>query len=229
MLALESIAQAFIWIGITLGCYVVALFLYRKSGATPLLHPLIVASLIVFLLLTLSDTPISHYQQFVALLDWLLGPAIVALALPLYSQIPVIRRLGGRILIPIFCGGLLAPSLAWAIMALLADNPAMQMTMLVKSITTPLAVEVSQVTRGIPALAAGVVIATGIVGAIASTAVFKALNIQSDAAKGIALGTIGHAIGTVKALQMNETTAAMATLSLCINGITTALIVPIFF
>ena len=114
-------------------------------------------------------------------------------------------------------------------MALLSNDTALQMTMLVKSITTPLAVDVSEITQGIPALAAGIVITTGIVGAIVSSVVFKWLNIHSEVAQGVALGTVAHAIGTVKALQISDKTAALATLSLCVNGITTALIVPILF
>lgn len=224
-----SNSDAAIWLIITLACYIAAVFLYRKSAASPVMHPLVLSAAVIFILLQLVDVAVDDYQQYVALLDWLLGPAIVALALPLFRQISVIRGLGLRILIPILCGGILAPLLAWSTMFWLTDDSALQITMLVKSITTPLAIEVSYLTQGIPALAAGVVITTGIVGAMASNLVFKVMNIRSEAAQGISLGTIAHAIGTAKALQMTETTAALATLSLCINGITTALIVPILF
>lgn len=225
----NSEINALIWLLVTLLVYAVALVVYRKSGASPLLHPILVTAVVVFILLVLVSISVEHYQQATVLLDWLLGPATVALALPLYRQLSVIRALGLRVLIPIIVGGAVAPALAWAAVALLSSDVALQMTMLVKSITTPLAVEVSAVTNGIPPLAAGIVITTGIVGAIASSVVFKLLNIQSEVAQGVALGTVAHAVGTAKALQMGEKTAALATLSLCINGITTAVIVPIFF
>ena len=226
---LVELQAALFWLFITVSVYAIATVIYHKSGTAPLLHPLLVSAAIIFLVLTLASTSVSHYQQSTQLLVWLLGPATVALALPLYRQVQVVRGLGFRVLIPILLGGTLAPLMAWLAMVLLSNDTALQMTMLVKSITTPLAVDVSEITQGIPALAAGIVITTGIVGAIVSSVVFKWLNIQSEVAQGVALGTVAHAIGTVKALQISDKTAALATLSLCVNGITTALIVPILF
>ena len=224
-----EIASQVVWILATLIVYWVALTVYRRSGASPLLHPLIIATVCIFLMVSFSSTEVTDYQRSTFVLDWLLGPATVALALPLYRQIRVVRNLGIRVIIPILCGGVLAPLIAWLTLFLLTDNVALQMTMLVKSITTPFAIEVAEVTNGIPALAAGIVIVTGIVGAISSPYVFAVLNIRSEAAKGIALGTIAHAIGTARALHMGETTAALATLALCVNGIVTAFVIPLLF
>jgi putative effector of murein hydrolase len=103
------------------------------------------------------------------------------------------------------------------------------MTMLAKSITTPLAMEASAHIGGIPALAAVFVITTGIVGAIVATGVFSVLNVRDRQAQGIALGTVAHAIGTAKSIHMGEDVAAMATLGLCVNGIFTALVLPLVF
>ncbi|GAB5393048.1 MAG: hypothetical protein Altm1KO_25660 [Alteromonas macleodii] len=126
-------------------------------------------------------------------------------------------------------GGILAPFTAWLTLFALDAPRAIQITMLAKSITTPLAMESSAQVGGIPALAAVFVIVTGVVGAIVATGVFAILNVQNRQAQGIAMGTVAHAIGTAKAIQMGEDVAAMATLGLCVNGIFTALALPVIF
>lgn len=218
-----------LWLSGTLVAYIVALRLHHAAMASPVFHPLVLTALMVGTAMWYSDVEIPDYQRYAGALHWLLGPATVALALPIYNQWQRIRHLGWRLIVAIGVGGIIAPLLAWTALWINDAPLAMQLTMLLKSITTPLAMEASRLIGGIPALAAVFVIITGIVGAIVSGGVFYVLRIDNVQAQGVALGTVGHAVGTARALQLSEQTGAMATLGLCINGILTATVIPLLF
>jgi len=229
VLAQAATISGIVWISATLIIYALALVLYRLSNYVPIAHPLVITATALGAILFLTDTSITRYQQSASLIHWLLGPATVALALPMYAQWQRIRHHGWRLIAGIASGGIIAPLVAWAIVYG-ADAPlALQMTMLVKSITTPLAMDAGAKIGGIPALAAVFVITTGIVGAIVSSLVFSLFRVTDEKAQGLALGTVAHAVGTAKAIQMSEQTGAMATLGLCLNGIMTAIVVPLIF
>lgn len=217
------------WLAATLIAYVIGLYVNRRCYGHPVSHPLIITALLVGCMLGVTHTPVPTYQTSAQLLHWLLGPVTVALALPIYRQWTQLKHYGWRLIASISAGGIVAPILAWLSLWLLSAPTAMQLTMLAKSITTPLAMEATQQIGGIPALAAVFVIVTGIVGAIVSGWVFSVFNVKNRDAQGIALGTVAHAVGTAKAIHMGEDVAAMATLGLCINGILTALVLPLLY
>ena len=216
-----------LWLGITLAAYLFAIWLNRRANGNPLVHPLIVTTIIVIVLLSMSQVGVEAFQYQAGLLHWLLGPATVALALPMYAQWSKVRALGWRLIVAIFAAGVVAPVLAWLCLYFTDVSVAVKMTMLAKSITTPLAMETSRLIGGIAPLAAVFVITTGIVGAIAGPAVFRLLNIHHRQAQGVALGAVAHAVGTARALKLGEEEAAMASLGLCLNGIMTAIILPL--
>lgn len=221
--------KGLLWIALTLVFYQASLRIHRLSGGSPFVHPLVLTAGFVGLALLASSTGIRDYQTHASLIHWLLGPATVSLALPMYAQWQRIRHHGWRLIAGIASGGVIAPLTAWLTLYV-ADGPlALKMTMLVKSITTPLAMEAGAQVGGVPALAAVFVITTGIVGAVVSALVFTLFRVSDPQAQGLALGTVAHAVGTAKALQMSEQTGAMATLGLCLNGIMTAVIVPLIF
>lgn len=221
--------DAVLWIAVTLAWYFLALKVHRFVKGSPLLHPLVVTASGVGITIALVHGDIRQYQLDAALIHWLLGPATIALALPMYNQWHQVRDLGWRLVAAVGAGGIIAPLLAWSVLYTFDTPLAIQMTMLVKSITTPLAMEAGAKIGGVPALAAVFVIITGIVGAVVSDLVFRLCRVTSPQAQGIAMGTVAHAVGTAKALQMNEHTGAMATLGLCLNGIMTAIVVPLLF
>lgn len=230
MLATESVfIQSTLWTGFTLLAYAVSLWIYKKAKHQPLLHPLVSSALLVIAALALTNVNYQDYQKHAWLLSFLLGPATVALAIPLYKQIKILIRMGWRVLLPICVGGTLAPALAWLSIYGFDTPLNMQMTLLVKSITTPLAMGTAEAIGGSAALAAVFVIVTGIVGAVFAPFVFAISNNHSDMAQGIALGTVAHAVGTSKAISISETCAAFATLAVCLNGIMTAIMVPLLF
>ena len=221
--------DAAVWSAFTLLAYYLGLLLYRRSGGQPLCHPILSAALLTGVAMWISSVRVEDYQSYTSLLAELLGPATVALAIPLHNQLRVISRLGWRMLLPIMAGGVLAPALAWLSIWGIMDNATLEMTVLSKSITTPLAIEVSAAIGGIPQLAAVIVITTGIVGAMVAPVIYTVLNIQRDEIKGISLGTVAHAIGTASAVKISDMAAALASTALCLNGVFTALLLPILF
>ena len=231
---IDALNQAFslnglLWLSISVVGYVIALWVNKKCNGHPIAHPIIFTAAFVSVLLYLTNTDVVEYQRSASLLQWLLGPVTVALALPIYRQWQSLKHYGWRLILSIGFGGIFAPVTAWLTLFALDAPSALKMTMLAKSITTPLAMEASAHIGGIPALAAVFVITTGIVGAIVATGVFSVLNVRDRQAQGIALGTVAHAIGTAKSIHMGEDVAAMATLGLCVNGIFTALVLPLVF
>jgi predicted murein hydrolase (TIGR00659 family) len=221
--------QGALWLTVSLIAYTAGLFFHRRCHGHPAAHPLIITVLIVAAMLLLTHTSVQTYQVSAQLLHWLLGPVTVALALPIYRQWSQLKHYGWRLVVSICVGGIIAPLLAWYSLWVFSAPTALQLTMLAKSITTPLAMEATRQIGGIPALAAVFVIVTGIVGSVLSGWVFSLFNVQSPAAQGIALGTVAHGIGTARAIHMGDDVAAMATLALCINGIATALVLPLLY
>lgn len=221
--------KGLVWLLLTLACYWVSLRIHALCKKHPLTHPLIMTALLVSVLLTVSNTTVSHYQQSVSLLHWALGPVTVALALPIFRQWQKLKHYGWPLVISIVFGGIIAPLLAWLALYALNAPLSLQLTMLVKSITTPLAMETASYVGGVPALAAVFVIVTGIVGAMTASFIFSLFGIRNRHAQGVALGTVAHAVGTAKAIHMGDDIAAMATLGLCVNGILTAIVLPTLF
>ncbi|NVK54796.1 MAG: LrgB family protein [Alteromonadaceae bacterium] len=217
------------WLAVTLLCYLMALQIFRRCGGHPLFHPLSLTASAVAIVMWLTDVTASQYRGDAAILQWLLGPATVALAVPMFNQWQKIKNLGAPLLVSIAVGGIIAPALAWGVIYLTHAPLAIQMTMLVKSITSPLAMETGAAIGGIPALAAVFVILTGIIGAVAAPVTFRILAITQPEAQGVALGTVCHAVGTAKALQTGVVEGALATVGLGVNGILTALVLPLFF
>jgi putative effector of murein hydrolase len=222
-----------LWLIATVIIYFGALHLYKITRPLwfiqPALHPLIVSTLLIILLQSLTHTSVSEYQNHTHLLSVLLGPATVALAVPLYKQLSILMTMSWRVLVPIAMAGILSPAISWTCLYLLDTPLNLQMTILVKSITTPLAMDAAGAIGGIPSLAAIFVIITGIVGAICGPALFRLMGVHNQAAQGTALGAVSHAIGTARAISIGEQCTAFATLALCVNGIATSLILPILF
>mgnify|MGYP001047075072 CR=1 FL=1 len=213
-----------LWTAIVVLCYAFALRVAVWTKQNMLLHPLLLSSVLVLLIAMGLNTSVTEVVQHISIIYWLLGPVTVALALPVYSQISVIKKLGGRILLPIILGGTLAPLTAWLVFWLSDLDEVLQLTILTKSITTPLAMDTAKIIGGIPELSVLFLMITGIFSAIIIAPLLAKLNIKDDRVTGLSLGTIAHAIGTAKALQISEQAGAFATLALCVNGITTAII-----
>lgn len=212
---------------LTLASYRFAVWLYRQSGRFLLCHPFLVAMIPVSLALWLLDIPYREYLQDTALLQFLLGPATVALAWPLYRQLSAIRAIGSQVLVAVAVGGTLACLTAVGLGWWYGAPLDVLGSVAPKSVTTPIALEIAQLIEGIPALAAGGVAVTGIVGVLAAPVVFRLFRITDDRVQGMTLGIVAHAIGTARAFEYGERAGAFSSLALGLTGLFTALALPV--
>jgi len=212
---------------LTLVVYLIGQFLFLKSRRMPLLNPVLVAVVLLILLLKLTGTPYQTYFQGAQFVHFLLGPATVALAVPLYRQLPVLRRSILAILAALVAGSLTAALSAMVIARSLGASPSIILSLAPKSVTTPIAMGISEQIGGLPSLTAALVLLTGICGAVIGVAILDRLRINDPKARGLALGVACHGIGTARALQDSETAGAFAGLAMGLNGLVTALLVPL--
>jgi len=158
---------------------------------------------------------------------FLLGPATVALAVPLHAQWRRLRTMAVPLLAALLVGSLTAALSAMAIAFLLGASKATLMSLAPKSVTTPIAMGIAERLGGLPSLTAVLVIATGIVGAVCARYVFLALKISDHAVRGFAIGIAAHGIGTARAFQVSEQAGAFAALAMGLNGLLTAVLLPL--
>ncbi|WP_051687268.1 LrgB family protein [Microbulbifer sp. HZ11] len=203
-----------------------ALKIYRRAG-TPILHPVVGGSLLVFAGLLLMNVDFAGYQRGSGLLYLLLGPAVVALAIPLKQNLTMVRRVGWPLILGLAVGAILAPLVAVLIAMLLNGSAAVLIALTTKSVTTPVALALTEQMNGIQSLAAGVVAFTGVVGAVCGPALLKLLGITDERVTGFALGVNAHAIGTVRALEISALCGAFSALAMGLCGALTALLLPV--
>jgi predicted murein hydrolase (TIGR00659 family) len=220
-------ASPLLGLTLTLLAYQGAYWLYRRSGMNPAANPVAIAVAIIVTLLMLTGTSYATYFEGAQFVHFLLGPATVALAIPLYAQLPRLKRMFGPALLALAIGSLTAIVSAIAVgWALGASRPTL-MSLAPKSVTTPIAMGIAEKIGGLPSLTAVLVVTTGILGAIGAQWLFKLLRVRDEAVQGFAIGLAAHGIGTARAFQISETTGAFAALAMGLNGLATALLLPI--
>ena len=175
----------------------------------------------------MSGTPYERYFERVQLIHLLLGAATVALAVPLYTYVRRLREHAVPLLIALFLGSITAALSALGIGALLGAERTTLLSLAPKSVTTPIAMGVAETIGGLPSLTAVLVILTGILGGVIAAPLLRWLRITDPSARGFAIGLASHGIGTARAFQMDEETGAFSGLGMGLNGILTALIIPI--
>lgn len=219
-------ASPLLGLTLTLCAYVLAHAIFARCHFSPLANPVAIAVALIALVLIVSGMSYQRYFAGAQFVHFLLGPATVALAVPLARQFPRMRRS----LLPISCallsGCVTAIVSSVAIARLLGASSQLARTMGPKSATTPIAMAVAERLGGLPALTAVVVILTGIFGAITGRFLFNALGVRSMEARGFALGVASHGIGTARAFQVNAEAGAYAGLGMGLNGALTALLAP---
>ena len=221
-------ASPLLGLTLTLLAYQVAFAIYRRCGSHPLANPVLIAvsALVAFLMLT--GTRYETYFAGAQFVHFLLGPATVALAIPLYTQIRRVRAMLLPVVAGLLAGSATAALSAVAVARLLGASPATQLSLAPKSVTTPIAMGVAERIGGIPSLTAVLVIVTGILGAVGGRYVFDALRVRDPAIRGFAIGVASHGIGTARAFQVSEQSGAFAALAMGLNGALTALLLPFF-
>jgi predicted murein hydrolase (TIGR00659 family) len=193
---------------------------------SPLANPVAIAVAIIASVLLASGTSYQRYFDGAQFVHFLLGPATVALAVPLARQWPRLRKSLLPLLAALICGSATAIVSAVGITALMGGGEQLLRSMGPKSATTPIAMAVSERLGGVPALTAVLVIGTGIFGAVAAKYLFNAMRIGSRVTRGFALGVAAHGIGTARAFQVSAEMGAFAGLGMGLNGVATALLAP---
>lgn len=210
----------------TLVAFQIGMAFYRRFNLNPLFNPVLVAVAIVVTLLSLTRTDYATYFAGAQFVHFLLGPATVALAIPLYRQFSRVRNSAKAIVVSIVSGSLIAAISAVVVGRLLGASHEALLSLAPKSVTAPVAMGVAERIGGLPSLTAVLVIATGILGAMIGPPLFHLIGIQSWQARGIAIGTASHGIGTARALQVNETAGAFAGLAMGLNALATSMLLP---
>lgn len=195
--------------------------LLKKRFKLPLFNPLLISVILVIALLAVCGIDYEKYYEGAKYISYLLTPATVALAIPLYRQIELLKRNIAALLTGITAGVLSSFGSIAALAFLFKFSHEEYVTFLPKSITTAIGIAVSEELGGYTAITAAVIIVTGIFGNMIAELVFKLFKIKEPVARGIALGTASHAIGTAKAMELGETEGAMSSLAIVISGILT--------
>lgn len=213
-------------IGITLGAYQLAMAAYERTRWV-FLQPVLVSMLTVIGILLLCGLSFAEYRSSVAALTLLLGPATVALAVPLYLNLRRIRQLFWPIILTLLIAGTFATVLGAGLAWLFGAERPMLMSMAPKSVTSPIAMLVADQIGGIAALAAVFVMITGVIGAIVGPSILRLCRVHHPAAQGMALGITAHAVGTARALQESDECGAFAALAMSLMGVITAVLLPL--
>lgn len=215
------------WIIVTMSAYKVGILIYEKTGKHALLQPIVIAYVIMLPILIIAHIPYKQYFESVSILHFFLGPATVALALPLYKNLKLIHAYLLPIFITLFVGGIFTILSAVGILWLLGASKITMLSMTTKSVTAPITLITAHDIGANASLAIGFVVITGLLGALFGTFIFKLLRIKHDAAKGFALGLISHAVGTARAFEISENAAAFSALAMGLVGVFIAVFLPI--
>ncbi|MDA3920546.1 MAG: LrgB family protein [Salinisphaera sp.] len=219
--------QPLLWLTVTVGVYWLCQQLYRAGGEFPLLNPVLISVTILVVLLAATGTPYQEYFDGAQFISFLLGPATVALAVPLAGEAATLKRLWLPITVALTVGSLTAILSALGIGWMLGLKGQMLLSMLPKSVTTPIAMGISDQIGGIPSLTAVFVILTGIAGAAIGIPLLQSLGLRDPVAKGFALGVGSHGIGTARAFEHSDKAGAFSGLAMGLNGALTAILVPL--
>ena len=219
-------ASPLLGLTLTLCAYALAHWIYARCQFSPFANPVMIAIVLIIAVLTASGMSYQRYFAGAQFVHFLLGPATVALAIPLARQLPRLRRWFVPLCCALAAGCLTSVLSAALLMKALGGSAQLIGSIAPKAATTPIAMAVSEQLGGLPSLTAVLVITTGIIGAVCARLLFNTMHIASHAVRGFALGVASHGIGTARALQVSAEMGAFAGLGMGLNGILTALLAP---
>ncbi|MBB3187309.1 LrgB family protein [Microbacter margulisiae] len=210
----------------TLGVYIGAVWLYRRTKWM-LLHPLLTSIVVIITSIKLIGVSYAEFSEATSIINFMLGLSVVALGFLLYEQLIHIRGNVKIMFASIVVGALVGIGSVSLIAWLMGANFRIIASLEPKSITTPIAITVSEHAGGIPSLTSVVVIVVGIFGGIIGPSLLRILGIESKLARGLALGSGAHAVGTARAMELGAVEGAVSGLAIGLMGVTTAILVPI--
>ncbi|MCG7198647.1 LrgB family protein [Marinobacter pelagius] len=219
-------ASPLLGLTITLVAYGLAYRLYLRTNSNPLANPVVTSVAMLIGLLLLTRTSYNDYFEGGQFVHFLLGPATVALAVPLYQQFSRLRQLWMPVTISLLCGVVIAAGSSIWLARIFGGSFEIQMSLAPKSATAPVAMGISEKIGGLPSLTAVLVVITGITGAVLGTKLFEWIRVKDDTAKGIAMGVAAHGIGTARAFQVSNQMGAFSGLAMALSAFATAVLVP---
>jgi predicted murein hydrolase (TIGR00659 family) len=220
-------ASPLLHLALTLVAYRIGLAIYQRANLYPLLNPVPIAVAITVGVLVATGTRYETYFEGAQFVHFLLGPATVALAIPLYRQLDAVRRSAAALAASIAAGAVTASASAVLVAWALGASHETLISLAPKSVTAPVAMGISAELGGLPSLTAVLVMMTGILGAMVGPMVMNAMGVRNWAARGLAMGTTSHGIGTARAMQVNATAGAFAGLAMGLNALVTAAVLPL--
>ena len=212
---------------LTAGSYLLGQKIYKLAHGFPLLHPVLIAVIPVVLALEVIGVDYHQYLQSTELFTLLLGTATVALAVPLYQQLHLIRSHALPLTVTLVAGAIFAPAIALLLGWACGATEITLLSLAPKSVTTPIAIAVAESIGGLAAVAAGTVICVGIIGAVIAPPIMDRMNIHDPAVRGFTMGLTAHAVGTARAFEISPVCGAFASLGLALTGALTAFTMPL--
>lgn len=203
----------------TLVAYSLAWRLYIFTNANPLLNPVVTAVGLLIVVLLLTDTSYEAYFEGGQFVHFLLGPATVALAIPLYRQFDKLKQLWLPVSVAVIAGVTIGALSSISIASILGASAQTQLSLAPKSVTAPVAMGISEQIGGLPSLTAVLVVVTGILGAVLGTKLLDLMRITDDSIKGIAMGLTAHGIGTARAFQVSPEMGAFSGLAMALSAL----------
>lgn len=222
-------ASPLLHLTLTLAAFQAGTWVYSKSNLNPLLNPVFIAVVIIVAVLLATRTDYYDYFEGAQFVHFLLGPATVALAIPLFRQFEKVRRSAIAIIASVVTGSVTAIASALGVGYVLGASSDALISLAPKSVTAPVAMGISEQLGGLPSLTAVLVIVTGILGAMIGPVILNLIGVKDWPARGLAIGTASHGIGTARALQINELAGAFSGLAMGLNALATAILLPIIW
>lgn len=211
---------------LTLGAYQLGLACQRRFRSA-LCNPILIAVVLILAFMALTGLPNGDYQAGTAVISWLITPATVSLAIPMYEQFQVLRKNLKAVAAGITSGIVVSLAVILLFAGFAGYDRSLTISLLPKSVTSAIGVPLSELSGGIASITTAVIIFTGIIANMLSTILFRVFALTDEVAKGVALGTSGHVIGTARANEISPLTGAVSSLSLVTAGLLTAVLCPL--
>ena len=222
-------AEPLFWLTLTIGAYLFADKVYSACRLFPILNPVAISIILISTCLIFFEVEYERYFEGAKFIHFLLGPATVALAIPIYLNWNIVLLAKKAILVSVFLGVFFAISVTYAIAFFLGLDMITIKTLLPRNVTAPIAMGISEIIGGVPSLTAIITILTGIIGAALGTFVLDLFRIKNMAARGFAFGLASHGIGTARAMAKDEEAGVFAAVAMGLSGIVTAVMIPLIF
>lgn len=220
----DLLSSSTLWLAVSIGCYALGVKAQQKTGSA-LCNPLLLSSVMVGALLVATGTSYQTYENAGQLISFFLTPATVALAVPIYRKLDVLKKNLAPILAGALVGSLTSIGSVLLFSRLFGLSGVTTRSLVPKSVTTPIAVALSDMMDGLAPVTAIAVVFTGIVGAILLPTFLKCIGVRNQVQMGLSIGTTAHAVGTSRAIELGETEGAMSGLAIGVAGLLTALLV----